>query len=244
MRTSTLFTLLGTTSLCLAADETGTPTSTLKTSTTTTANIAQYLPTLIDDSGDPAMQPRYACLNSQGALSRGMPTQSAALSSWSRSVSRSAQSTTLETPLNNAGGPEEYCTSVWLPIRQAVPPPSLSSEDASWRAEWTSWRESAGPAATSLASSCKAVQAETPAGLALLMVATDAPACVTALSVIYGGTQAQVTGVGNGNGGSGVGAAAGGSSSTLSAAGARETGRAVAAGVMAMVGVVGGVAVL
>ncbi|KAK4460483.1 hypothetical protein QBC42DRAFT_298551 [Cladorrhinum samala] len=242
---STFFTLLGTASLCLAAQETAsTPTSTLRTGTATN-NIAQNLPTLVDDSGDPDMQPRYACMHSQGALSRGMPTQSAALSSWSSSLSRSAQSASLGTPLNSAGGPEAYCTSVWLPIRQAAPPASLSSEHASWKAEWTSWRESAGPAATSLASSCKTVQAETFAGLALLVVATDAPACATAMSVIYGGAQAQVTGVGKGNGnGNGNGGSGAAGSTASSAAGARETGRVIAAGVMAVVGVVGGVAML
>ncbi|KAK4163822.1 hypothetical protein QBC43DRAFT_318767 [Cladorrhinum sp. PSN259] len=246
MRTSTVLAVLGAASLGLADNwepapdfETETPTTTLKT-TTTRAQIAQYLPSLVDDSNDPGMKPAYDCLNSQGALSRGAPTQPAALSSWSKTYSLSQPTRTLNPPLYSPGGPEVYCTSAWLPLKQATLPSSLSAEDASYKSAWSSWRASVSPEVQSLASSCKAIpNANTPAGLALLMIATDAQECATAMSVVVGGAAAQVTGVGNGV--SGVGGAA--ESSSSSAAGARET-AGIVAGAMAVVGILGGVAVL
>ncbi|KAK4225870.1 hypothetical protein QBC38DRAFT_481981 [Podospora fimiseda] len=249
MRTSVLLAVLGAASLGLADNwepevelevKTETLTPTFKTTTTTRAQIAQNLPTLVDDSKDPSMKDQYACMNSQGTLSRSAPTQPAALSSWSRSLSLSQPLQTLNPPLNSPGGPEVYCTSAWLPLKSATPPSSLSAEYASWKSEWNSWRESASPAAHSLASSCKTVPlAETMAGLAMLLVATDAQDCATAMSVVYGGAAAQVTG--DTKGGAAVGAATGTSSS--SASGARET-AGIVAGVLAVAGLIGGVAIL
>ncbi|KAK3987499.1 hypothetical protein QBC44DRAFT_360737 [Cladorrhinum sp. PSN332] len=201
--------------------------------------LAQNLPVLVDDSNDPAMKPRYACLSSEGVLDRSQPTQPAALSAWSATLTRTGRPTqALPTPLNSPGGPELYCTSVWLPLQQATPPASLSAEDASWKSAWSSWRESVSPAVHSLASHCKTVSAETPAGLALFMIATDVQECATAMSVVYGGGAAAAQVTGGATTGAGVGGAAA-STSSSSAAGARET-AGIFAGALAFVGVLGG----
>ncbi|KAK4221974.1 hypothetical protein QBC38DRAFT_490972 [Podospora fimiseda] len=198
------------------------------------------LPQPIDDSADPAKKPLYDCLSSEATISRSQPTQPPALSSWSWELTLTGRRTqTLETPLNSAGGPELYCTSVWLPLQQATPPASLLAEDAEWKSSWGSWRESVSPVVHSMASHCKTIGAETIAGLALFEIATDVQECATAMSVVFGGAAAQATGVSNGGAGSG-GAA---TSTTSSAAGARET-AGVVVGAMALVGLLGGVAAL
>ncbi|KAK4185578.1 hypothetical protein QBC35DRAFT_299358 [Podospora australis] len=225
MRTSSLATILTGASLALAVN----------------AQVTNYA-----DLGLPEIKTEYPsgawdCQTSQAALSSGRPTVPPAIKSWSATALEFSTPTVITKIGIDATEVDDYCSSTWFPRQTATPPASLSEEFSSYKAAWSSWRESVSPAAHAVASKCMAVHDQNGlvgagyAFLALNMIATDAADCVTAYSLgnveAATGTNAQ------------TGAKATSSSSTgLAVAGPRETGYMAAA--VALAGIAGAVAAI